>query len=77
MRELVDEMVPVSEEEMLGAMRFLYKTLGITAEPAGAAATAAFLKPGPHQNSSMPTAILVTGSNASAELCARAGLPPP
>lgn len=77
LRELVDEMVLVSEEEMLGAMGFLYKTLGITAEPAGAAATAAFLKPGPHQNSSMPTAILVTGSNASAELCARAGLPPP
>lgn len=77
LREVVDEMVLVSEEEMLAAMAFLYQSRGIRAEPAGAAATAALLKRGSEQKPSMPTAVLVTGSNASADICERAGIPLP
>jgi threonine dehydratase len=43
-RELVDEVVAVSEEEMIAAIRHLHEREQLIAEPAGAAATAAFLK---------------------------------
>ncbi len=42
-RELVDEVVLVSEEELAGALRFLYGRAKLACEPAGAAATAALL----------------------------------
>src|SRR5258708_18179892 len=42
-RELVDEVVLVSEDQMIGAIRHLYEREGVLGEPAGAAATAAFL----------------------------------
>ena len=42
-RELVDEVVAVSEQEMLDAIRHLQAREQVIAEPAGAAATAAFL----------------------------------
>jgi threonine dehydratase len=72
-RELVDDVVLVSEDELIGAIRFLSDREGVTAEPAGAAATAAFLKqpiaPG-------PSVLLVTGANISGEVRLRAGMPP-
>jgi threonine dehydratase len=40
-REIVDNVVLVSEEEMIQAIRLLYLEVGVVAEPAGAAATAA------------------------------------
>ena len=43
-RELVDDVVAVSEEEMIAAIRWLQEREQLIAEPAGAAATAAFLK---------------------------------
>ncbi len=60
-RELVDDVVLVSEGEMLGAIRHLLLQEHVVAEPAGAAATAAFLKSG----HSVPrtTVLLVTGAN--------------
>ena len=42
-RELVDEVSLVSEEQMMEAIRYLYQREGVLAEPAGAAATAAWL----------------------------------
>jgi threonine dehydratase len=42
-RELVDDVLAVSEEEMIGAIRWLREREQLIAEPAGAAATAAFL----------------------------------
>src|SRR5204862_2498009 len=42
-RELVDDVVLVTEEEICDAMRFLYTRAKLACEPAGAAATAALL----------------------------------
>lgn len=42
-RELVDDVVAVSEQEMIAAIRHLHEREQVLAEPAGAAATAAFL----------------------------------
>jgi threonine dehydratase len=71
-RELVDDVVLVSEMEMLDAIRSLYSTMGITAEPAGAAATAAYRK---YPGIAGPNAALVTGMNITDATRQRAGLP--
>jgi threonine dehydratase len=68
---LVDDFVLVSEDEMLAAMRYLYVEEKVTAEPAGAATTAAFLKTaGSYANNSV--VLLVTGSNVTEDLLGRA-----
>jgi threonine dehydratase len=72
-RELVDDVVLVTEEEMLQAIRLLYERMSVIAEPAGAAATAAFLNQPP---SSGPVVLLVTGANISDSVRLQAGLPP-
>jgi threonine dehydratase len=72
-RELVDEVVLVSEEQMIGAIRHLYEREGVVAEPAGAAATAAFLA-SPRREGG-PTVLLVTGGNISGEIRHQAGIP--
>jgi len=64
-RELVDEMVLVGEEEMLAAIARLLVDEHVVAEPAGAAATAAFLKSRDQSGSNV--ALLVTGANLSRE----------
>jgi threonine dehydratase len=70
-REIVDNVVLVSEEEMIQAIRLLYLEAGVVAEPAGAAATAAFLKaPEPRG----PVVLLVSGGNISDVVRGRAGL---
>jgi threonine dehydratase len=71
-RELVDEIVLISEQEMIGAIRELYDKEKIVAEPAGAATTAALLK-GPCPDG--PIALLVTGANISESVRREAGLP--
>jgi threonine dehydratase len=68
---LVDEFQLVSEEEMLTAMRHLHEVAQVTAEPAGAATTAAFLK-SPTGYAGKSVVLLVTGSNAPSDLVARA-----
>src|SRR5882762_7826881 len=60
-RELVDEVVLVSEEEMLQAIARLLIDEHVVAEAAGAAASAAFLKSQEHGGSRV--ALLVTGAN--------------
>jgi threonine dehydratase len=69
-RELVDDVILVSEEEMLDAIRRLYRE-GVTAEPSGAAATAAFLK---QPVSSGPAVLVVTGGNITDAVRERANL---
>lgn len=68
--ELVDDIVLVSDEEMIDAIRRLQRE-GVTAEPSGAAATAAFLKQPP---SSGPAVLLVTGGNLTDAVRQRAGI---
>lgn len=73
-RELVDDVVLVSEDQMLNAISHLYKEESVLAEPAGAAATAAFLQ----QNQSIGAiVILVTGANITPDVRHRAGIPAP
>ena len=65
-RKLLDEVVLVSEGEMLGAIAGLLKDEHVVAEPAGAAATAAFLKSA--QGKHKRVVLLVTGANISDEV---------
>jgi threonine dehydratase len=71
-RTLVDDVVLVSEDELVGAIGLLHDRERIVAEPAGAAATAAFMKQ-PYRYG--PVALLITGGNISNAVRARAGLP--
>jgi threonine dehydratase len=68
---LVDEFLLVGEEEMLAAMRVLYEKEKVTAEPAGVATTAAFLK-NARKYAGQSVVLLVTGSNAPQDLLDRA-----
>ena len=71
-RELVDDVVLVSEEQMLGAIAHLYKEEGVLAEPAGAAATAAFMARPPKRGGEV--VLVVTGANISDDVKRRAGV---
>jgi threonine dehydratase len=65
-RRLVDDVILVSEAEMLYAIRQLALDEHVVAEPAGAAATAAFLKSSSSANASV--ALVLTGANVSSEV---------
>jgi threonine dehydratase len=73
-RELVDDVILVSEDEMIAAIRRLHELHGIVVEPAGAAATAAFLK---HIAAAGPAVLLVTGGNITDAVRQRAGISKP
>jgi len=68
-RALVDDVVLVSEQEMLQAIARLAIEEHVVAEPAGAAAMAAFLK---SNGGDGPAALLVTGANIPREVLRRA-----
>jgi threonine dehydratase len=70
-RELVDEVRLVSEQELLDAIRILLLDQHVVAEPAGAAATAAFLQ-NPSAYADAEIVLLVTGANVSPEVLRRA-----
>jgi threonine dehydratase len=70
-RQLVDDVVLVSEQQMLDAIARLFHQEGVLAEPAGAASTAAFLAQPPSQGN---VVLLVTGANIPDELKQRAGI---
>lgn len=65
-REVVDDVRLVSDEQMFGAIRQLLVEEHVVAEPAGAAATAAFLA-GQHV-AGENVVLLVTGSNITPEV---------
>ena len=67
-RALVDEVLAVTEAEMLAAIGHLRREEAITAEPAGAAAVAAYLKDG---SASAVNVLLVTGANIAPAVAAR------
>src|SRR5262249_44787795 len=71
-RELVDDVFLVTDDEMIDGIRLLYQRMGVIAEPAGAATTASFLKTGV---SAGPTVLIVSGGNISDDIRRRAGLP--
>jgi len=70
-RELVDDVRLVSEQEMLDAIRILLLDEHIVAEAAGAAATAAFLQ-NPSAYGDAEIVLLVTGANLSPDVLRRA-----
>ena len=70
-RDLVDEVQMVTEADMLAAIDHLRREEAITAEPAGAAAAAAYLKDG---STSAVIVLLVTGANIAPDVAARAGI---
>ena len=71
-RELVDDIVLVSEDQMLKAISHLYREESVLAEPAGAAATAALLQ---DNRCSGNIVVLVTGANIAPDVRHRAGIP--
>jgi len=75
-RELVDEVTLVSEDELLGAVRTLLFEELLVAEPAGAAATAAYLQ-NPTRYAGHSIVLLVTGANIQHELLSLAAGDPP
>ena len=70
-RQLVDDVVLVSEDQMLQAIAHLYKKEGVLAEAAGAAATAAWLARPSKEGS---VVLMVTGANISDDVRRRAGV---
>jgi threonine dehydratase len=69
-RDLVDDMVLVSEQAMIEAMRALRRHDAVVAEPAGAAAIAALRQ---HPSSiAGPVVAIVTGGNVAPEVAAQA-----
>ncbi|HET8648810.1 MAG TPA: threonine/serine dehydratase [Gemmatimonadales bacterium] len=65
-QQIVRQAVPVSEDEIARAVRFLHKSLRLTVEPSGAAATAALLAG--HVVPPGPTVALVSGGNVDPDL---------
>jgi threonine dehydratase len=70
-RELVDDVRLVSEQELLDAIRILLLDEHVVAEGAGAAAAAAFLQT-PSAYADAKVVLLVTGANLSPEVLRRA-----
>ena len=70
-RTVVDDVVLVSEAQMLGAIRLLYRRENVLAEPSGAASTAAYLA----RPVAGRVALLVTGANISDDIRDSAGIP--
>jgi threonine dehydratase len=77
-RALVDHVILVTEDDMLSAIRLLYTQANLIAEPAGAAATAAYLNSSAAPSSTSPpgpAVLLLTGANITDATRLRAGLP--
>ena len=70
-RELVDEVCLVSEDELVEGVRTLLFEEHLVAEPAGAAATAAYLQ-NPSAYTGRSVVLLVTGANIAHDLLRRA-----
>src|SRR5215218_1422213 len=64
-RELVDEMVLVSEDEIHAAFRFLYERVKLACEPAGAVSTAALLAGKIDLDAAGTTVAVVSGGNVA------------
>jgi threonine dehydratase len=69
-RERVDEVVLVTEEEIVQGMRFLYTRAKLACEPAGAAAVAALLAGKVAVDPGAPVVAVVSGGNADPKVVA-------
>jgi threonine dehydratase len=65
-QELVSEVVTVSDEEILAAMRFLFERVKTVAEPSGACALAALMA-GKVDASGARVGVTISGGNVTAE----------
>lgn len=70
-RANIDQLVRVSDEELVRAMRFLLEQARLAVEPAGAAATAALLGPLRERLAGRRVGLIVCGSNIDAATFAR------
>ncbi len=66
MRDTVNEMMLVTDEEIVAAMRLLHRDAGVVVEPAGAAGIAAVMKLG-DELSGKRVAVPLTGGNVTEE----------
>jgi threonine dehydratase len=66
-RELVDELVLVSEEQIRASMRFVYERAKLACEPAGAVSTAALLAGKIELDAAGTTVAVVSGGNVAPE----------
>lgn len=66
-RRLVDEVVTVSDEEIVEAMRFLFERMKLVVEPSGAVAVAALLSRRLRGGGGRRVGALISGGNVSAE----------
>ena len=66
-RELVEQIVLVSEEELEDAMRFLYTRAKLAVEPAGAAAVAALMAGKIQLESAETVVAVVSGGNVATQ----------
>jgi threonine dehydratase len=66
-RELVDDLVLVTEEEIRAGMRFLYARAKLACEPAGAASTAALLSGKVELDPGSSVALVVSGGNVASQ----------
>jgi threonine dehydratase len=64
-RRRVDEIVTVSDEEIIEAMRFLFERMKVVAEPSGAVGLAAFLA-GRIDTRDRRIGVILSGGNISA-----------
>ena len=62
-QRFVDEIVRVTDDEMVASMQHLFRDMKLVAEPAAAAATAALLGPLRERLDGMRVALIVCGSN--------------
>ncbi len=69
LREVVSDVVQVSEEDIEAAVRFLYRQAGMTVEPSGAVTTAALL--GNRLRPTGSTVVVISGGNVDPELFQR------
>jgi threonine dehydratase len=68
---LVDQVVHVTDDEIVEAMRWLYQASKLAAEPAGAATTAALLSGQVRADKHTTTVAIVSGGNLELNLAAR------
>ena len=66
MRRLVDEVVTVSDSELVAAMRFLFDRLKLVTEPSGAAGVAALLAGKIRVETGERVGVLLSGGNVGA-----------
>jgi threonine dehydratase len=70
-RAHIDELVRVTDQELVAAMRFLLEHARLAVEPAGAAATAALLGPLATRLAGRRVGLIVCGANIDAAGFAR------